>query len=387
MKITEDFRLPIHIKDFDMDKREIDRFKEKDISGCAVVGIMDQSGKKFSGIDIIKAIGLMHERSNGLGGGFAGYGIYPDHKMDWCFHMMFENKSAMVQTEEYLREHYKIVKDGIIPTREDKSIKYRPLLWKYFLQIKEEKTKLYYDLTEEDLVVKTVMNINTTIKGAFVASSGKNMGVFKGVGYPEDIGKFYRLEEYEAYIWTAHGRFPTNTVGWWGGAHPFGLLDWSVVHNGEISSYGINKRFLMNYGYICAFFTDTEVITYLFDLLIRKHRLSFEIVADIIAAPFWDDIERYPKEKGEILKTVRIIYGSALVNGPFSVIVANSNSMIGINDRIKLRPLVAATLGDKLYIASEESAIRSICQKPEKVWMPKAGEPVIGKLKIKNEKL
>jgi len=40
------------------------------------------------------------------------------------------------------------------------------------------------------------------------------MGAFKGVGYPEDIGVFYKLDEYKAYIWTAHGRFPTNTPGW-----------------------------------------------------------------------------------------------------------------------------------------------------------------------------
>jgi len=233
-------------------------------------------------------------------------------------------------------------------------------------------------------VVKTVMEINTQIEGAFVASSGKNMGVFKGVGYPEDIGRFYRLEEYEAYIWTAHGRFPTNTVGWWGGAHPFGLLDWSVVHNGEISSYGINRRFLLNYGYTCAFFTDTEVMTYLFDLLVRKHKLSFEIVADILAAPFWDSMERESPEKREILRALRITYGSALVNGPFSIIVANSESMIGLNDRIKLRPLMAATFENKLYLASEESAIREICPTPDKVWMPKAGQPVIGRLKKQN---
>ena len=357
---------------------------EKDISGCGIVGIMDQTGKRLSGQDIIAAIACMHERANGLGGGFAGYGIYPEHKNDWCFHMMFEDKSSMAQTEEHLRENYKIVKDEIIPTKEDRSIKYRPLLWRYFLQPKEEKTKLHCDLTEEDFVVKTVMEINTKISGAFVASSGKNMGVFKGVGYPEDIGIFYKLEEYEAYIWTAHCRFPTNTVGWWGGAHPFGLLDWSVVHNGEISSYGINKRFLLNYGYICAFFTDTEVITYLFDLLVRKHRLSFEIVADILAAPFWDEIETKSEEKREFLKTMRIIYASALVNGPFSVIVANSKVMVGLNDRIKLRPLVAATSGEKLYIASEESAIREVCHTPDKVWMPKAGEPVIGRLEEQN---
>jgi glutamate synthase domain-containing protein 1 len=359
----------------------MDRFHEKNIGGCGIVGIMDESGRLFSGSDIIASIATMHERANGLGGGFAGYGVYPQHQNDWCFHMMFESKSAMVQTEEYIRDNYKIIKDEIIPTREDKSIRYRPLLWRYFLQPLEEKRRLHYDITEEDFVVNTVMHINIHIKGAFVASSGKNMGIFKGVGYPEDIGRFYRLEEYEAYIWTAHGRFPTNTVGWWGGAHPFGLLDWSVVHNGEISSYGINKRFLLNYGYDCSFFTDTEVMTYLFDLLVRKHKLPFEVVADILAAPFWDEIERESGQKREILRTLRIVYASALVNGPFSVIVANSAAMVGLNDRIKLRPLVAATFKDKLFIASEESAIREVCPQPDKVWMPKAGEPVIGRIK------
>ena len=92
-------------------------------------------------------------------------------------------------------------------------------------------------IDEEECVTRTVMAINTRMKGAYVFSSGRNMGVFKAVGYPEDVGYFYRLDEYEAYSWTAHGRYPTNTPGWWGGAHPFALLNYSVVHNGEISSY------------------------------------------------------------------------------------------------------------------------------------------------------
>lgn len=363
-------------------KTGMNKFRsEKDISGCAVSGIMDTRGRLFPGADIIASIACMHDRSNGLGGGFAAYGIYPENACDWCFHMMFESQDGIRKARDYLFENYRIIKDEVIPTREHEAIKYRPILWRYFLQPKKEKLEQYYDLTEEDFVVKTVMEINTGIGGAFVASSGKNMGVFKGVGYPEDIGRFYRLEEYQAYIWTSHGRFPTNSVGWWGGAHPFGLLDWSIVHNGEISSYGINRRFLLNYGYTCAFFTDTEVLTYLFDLLVRKHRLSFEIAADILAAPFWEQIERRPEEEAELLKTLRVIYASALVNGPFSVIVANSKVMAGLNDRIKLRPLVAAEAGDKVYISSEESAIRQICPNPGRVWMPKAGEPVIVRLK------
>ena len=47
---------------------------------------------------------------------------------------------------------------------------------------------------------------------AFVFSGGKDMGVFKGVGFPEDVAEYFRLDEYKGYIWTAHGRFPTNTT-------------------------------------------------------------------------------------------------------------------------------------------------------------------------------
>ena len=84
------------------------------------------------------------------------------------------------------------------------------------------------------------------------------------------MGRFYRLDEYAGYCWTAHGRYPTNTPGWWGGAHPFALLDYSVVHNGEISSYDANRRFIEMFGYKCTLQTDTEVITYIADYLLRR---------------------------------------------------------------------------------------------------------------------
>ncbi len=91
---------------------------------------------------------------------------------------------------------------------------------------------------------------------------------------------FYRLDDYEGYSWTVHGRYPTNTPGWWGGAHPFSLLDYSVVHNGEISSYDANRRFIEMFGYSCTLMTDTEVI-YLYDRLPpQKTRFEFEEVAN-----------------------------------------------------------------------------------------------------------
>ena len=62
-------------------------------------------------------------------------------------------------------------------------------------------------MDEKEYVVRTVMKINTEMSGAYVFSSGKNMGTFKAVGYPEDIGAFYKLDEYQGYSWTAHGRY------------------------------------------------------------------------------------------------------------------------------------------------------------------------------------
>ena len=54
--------------------------------------------------------------------------------------------------------------------------------------------------------------------------------------------------------------------------------------------------------------------------------------------------------------------------------------MAGINDRIKLRPLVAARKESWLYLSSEEAGIRAMCPDPDLVWTPRAGQPVIGRL-------
>ena len=207
------------------------------------------------------------------------------------------------------------------------------------------------------------------------------MGIFKGVGFPEDIGDLYKIDGYKGYLWTAHGRFPTNSIGWWGGAHPFGLLNWSVVHNGEISSYGRNQRFVGDFGYKCTLSTDTEVIAYMFDLLFRRNRIDIKLLNTILAAPFWKQIERMPEERKQVARALRIMYGGALINGPFSIIVGYKSFMYALNDRIKLRPLVAAKKGDYLFVSSEESAIKKVCINPDYTWHPEGGEPVIGFVK------
>lgn len=350
-------------------------------SGCAIAAVISKEGKRFSGEMITEAMKPMHDRSNGLGGGFAAYGIYPEYKDYYALHIFFDCRDTRKACEAFIKERFEIVKGEIIPTRKIPSITDEPLIWRYFVApLKSELANLQLD--EKEFVARTVVKINSDMKGAYVFSSGKNMGTFKAVGYPEDVGVFYKLDEYEGYSWTAHGRYPTNTPGWWGGAHPFTLLDWSIVHNGEISSYDANRRYIEMFGYKCTLQTDTEVITYIMDYLIRVQGLTLCEAASVIAAPFWDTIER----KTDIADKNKHIYlrgmfPSLLITGPFSIVLGFNGGLMALNDRLKLRSMVVGEKDDRVFIASEEAAIRTMEPDAENIWIPAGGEPVIVKVK------
>lgn len=348
-------------------------------SGCAVSAIFSRSGERRNGEDIIRSIEMMHLRSNGLGGGFAAYGIYPEYKELYALHVFYEGKRSREECEAFINEHFDVVNLSKIPTRKTPKIQDEPLIWRYFVEPLH--TKLAESQLDADTFVsRCVIRVNSGIDGAYIFSSGKNMGVFKAVGYPEDVGEFYRLEDYKGYCWTAHGRYPTNTPGWWGGAHPFALLDRSVVHNGEISSYDANRRAIEMHGYHCDLLTDTEVITYIIDYLVRRKGLSYEETASVIAAPFWSTIAGKDPEEQKRLAYLRSVFSGLLITGPFSILVGFSGGIMALNDRLKLRSMVVGEKGDTVYIASEESAIRRIAPDLDKLWAPLGGEPVVYRL-------
>ena len=349
----------------------------KDISSCGVIGLINHDLNRVDGSTIARAMINMRDRGNGLGGGFAAYGIY-DHLKDlYALHVMYDARPDAKEIENHLDGKLEIHHAEDIPIHETAKIPDHPYFRRYFVSPPRLRNA---ELRDDDYMVSVVMDVNVRFEHATIISSGKNMGVFKGVGFPEDIAEFFRLDEYAAYIWTGHNRFPTNTPGWWGGAHPFALLDWSIVHNGEISSYGTNRRYLEMFGYQCTLQTDTEVVAYLMDLLVRRHGLSFEQACAVLAPPFWKDIDRMEEEERDRATALRMVYAAAALNGPFAFLLAWSGGLIALNDRVKLRPLVIAVKGSTTYMSSEESAIRTICPSLDRIWAPRAGAPVIAPL-------
>ena len=75
------------------------------------------------------------------------------------------------------------------------------------------------------------------------------------------------------------------------------------------------------------------------------------------------------------------MFPSLLLTGPFSIILGFSGGLMALNDRLKLRSMVVAEKDDRVFIASEEAAIRTMEPEAENVWAPMGGEPVIVRVK------
>ena len=102
----------------------------------------------------------------------------------------------------------------------------------------------------------------------------------------------------------------------------------------------------------------------------------------MVAAPFWSTIENKTdiedKNKHIYLRT---LFPSLLVTGPFSIVLGFNGGLIALNDRLKLRSMVVGEKDDKVFIASEEAAIRTMEPNAQNIWSPAGGEPVIIKVK------
>ena len=136
-------------------------------SGCAISGIFAKDGSKINGSRIIKSMVPMHDRSNGLGGGFAGYGIYPQYADYYALHIFYDNKKAKIECEEFLDRHFEIASPSELPTRKTHDILNEPIIWRYF--VKPNFTRLVSShLDEKEYVARCVIKINTVINGAYV---------------------------------------------------------------------------------------------------------------------------------------------------------------------------------------------------------------------------
>ncbi len=352
--------------------------------GCGVIGII--GSEKLKGNCIIRPCEQMRNRGNGKGGGVAAVGLFDEYKDHYALHVAYLDEKAKGPVEkEFVESVFNISNAEKQESMED----YRetgleiepPLVWRYFVRVKPERLEPFAEqneitdirAAEDECVFQNSFRLNAKHyenrenPQAFVLSHGRNLMILKGVGYAEEIARYYRLEELRAHLWIGHQRYPTRGRVWHpGGAHPFAGLHEALVHNGDFANYHAVCEYLRQWGIAPQFVTDTEVAALLFDLYSRVLGYPLEFVIEALAPTPEGDFERLAKRRQRIYRAIQSAHLHGSPDGPWFFIAARAEprtgapQLIGITDVSMLRPQVfCLSEGEKSFgaIASEKQAI------------------------------
>jgi glutamate synthase domain-containing protein 1/glutamate synthase domain-containing protein 3 len=395
--------------------------------GCGVLGMI--ASVPIAGKHVYRSSVQMHNRGNGKGGGLAAVGLVPEQmgvskeklQDDYLIQIAYLDPSARKEVESaFLLPYFEIHHGSQVPTLRD----YRdvpgleiqpPVVWRYFVRVKESVLAEFIHINalkgidprraEDEFVYQNSYRLNKTFyaslgeKRAFVLCHGRNLLVFKIVGYAEQALQYYQLENVRAHVWIAHQRYPTKGRVWHpGGAHPFIGLHEALVHNGDFANYHGVCEYLKQRNIFPLFLTDTEVSVLLFDLWSRVYGYSLEEVIEALAPTTERDFLMLTPEKQRHYKAIQVAHLHGSPDGPWFFIIARNEpyekrfQLIGITDTSMLRPQVFALHEGPIQIgliASEKQAIDAalqslhqedprICPVADRYWNARGGSHTDG---------
>ena len=395
--------------------------------GCGVVGIA--ASVPVAGRHMVVPARQMHNRGNGKGGGVAAaglsaaqMGVSPETLREaTLLQIAYLHPSARSTVEqEAILPYYDVLHGSAVPTLDDHrqvpGLEVRPPeVWRYFVRARPEALARFAakkgleDLdarqVEDEFVYRNSFQLNRRFYAslgqqlAFVLSHGRDLLVFKIVGYAEQAMAYYQLDELKAHVWIAHQRYPTKGRVWHpGGAHPFVGLNEALVHNGDFANYHAVATYLQQRYIRPLFLTDTEVSALLFDLLDRVYAYPLEATIEALAPTSERDFTLLPPDKQRLYRMVQATHLHASPDGPWFFIIARSRpddgqwQLLGITDTSMLRPQVFALHEGKVQvglIASEKQAIDAalaslaaederICPVADRYWNARGGSHTDG---------
>jgi len=369
--------------------------KLSDEGGCGVTGFI--ASIPVGGRHIFAPSIQMHNRGNGKGGGIAAVGLsarelgVTQEVLDTHYLLqiaLLDPRSRSEVEASNITPFLEVHKAERIPTLDDyqevAGLEVKPPdVWRYFVRVKKHVLDQFTEQNglrdvdprrvEDEYIYQNSFRLNQSFyasqgeKRAFVLSHGRNIMVLKIVGYAEQVAKYYLLEDFKAYGWIAHQRYPTKGRVWHpGGAHPFIGLDEALVHNGDFANYHTVCEYLGQHNIFPQFLTDTEVSVLLFDLWHRIYGYPTEYIIEAMAPTTEHDFDQLPLEKQRIYRYIQAVHIPSSPDGPWFFIIASNDpykkqfQLIGITDTSMLRPQVFALQegGVKIgLICSEKQAI------------------------------
>ncbi len=350
---------------------------QEEEGGCGVTGFI--CTEPVRGKFIYEPSVQMHNRGNGKGGGIAAAGLVPEEMgvsrevldSHYLIQVALLDSSAVNEVEQqFILPQFDVALATSIPHIDD----YRdipgldvrpPDVRRYFVRVKGDVLRTFAKATElealtprdleDEFVYRNTFQLNETFytslgeKRAFVLSHGRDLLIFKIVGYAEENVRYYQLQDMRAHAWIAHQRYPTKGRVWHpGGAHPFIGLNEALVHNGDFANYHSVCEYLRQRNIRQQFLTDTEVSVQLFDLWDRVYKYPLEYIIEALAPTTELDFDQLPLDKQRIYRRIQATHIHASPDGPWFFIIARSKpdlrqfQLMGITDTAMLRPQVFA---------------------------------------------
>ncbi|MBP1625103.1 MAG: Glutamine amidotransferase class-II/GXGXG motif protein, partial [Acidobacteria bacterium] len=402
--------------------------KSADEGGCGVTGFACTI--PLAGRFIYEPSVQMQNRGNGKGGGIAAVGLAPEQMgisrevldSHYLLQIALLDPSCHAELERrFILPYFEIAASvrqaHIDDYRDIPGLEVRPPdVHRYIARVKPDVLRAFARETgleelasrdlEDEFVWRNSYRLNDEFyaslgeKRAFVLSHGRDLLVFKLVGYAEQNVDYYQLQDFKAHAWIAHQRYPTKGRVWHpGGAHPFVGLNEALVHNGDFANYYSVCEYLRQRNIRQQFLTDTEVSVQLFDLWDRVYKYPLEFIIEALAPTTELDFDQLPQAKQIIYRQIQATHIHASPDGPWFFIIARSQpdkrkiQLLGITDTAMLRPQVFALSdsGDVQIglICSEKQAIdatlRSLakedlrfCPVADKYWNARGGSSTDG---------
>ncbi|RUM47497.1 MAG: glutamate synthase [Hyperthermus sp.] len=285
---------------------------------CGIAGMASLDGSPLGFEYILEALEAMRERGTEHGAGFAAYNPEP---------------RGLVRTRVFLGAS----------ARSDSAI-FRELVERLGDGSYREIARLGHDITVVEALLNDYPGGDYYNKLWFLQAS-RTLEVWKSIGWPREVADAYRVHGVVSRAWIGHTRYPTNSPGFkpWL-AHPFSSGETVIVHNGDLSSYGSNKRMIAyNMGLYSFTGNDSEAIAFLIELLYRDGYSPSDVVNVMVHGKG----ARWARLDGPYA----VIYIHGTPHGPyFSAFV----------DKHHFRPLYFARRENRVYVASEAAAVKAM---------------------------
>jgi glutamate synthase domain-containing protein 1 len=173
------------------------------------------------------------------------------------------------------------------------------------------------------------------LEGVEILSIGRSLELIKDLGDADHVSEQYDLDDFKGTHAIGHTRMATESDVDIRSAHPYWAYpynDISVVHNGQLTNYWLNRRSLEH----------------------RGHRFVSSCDSELIAVYIADRMDRGDDLEAAMQRSIHEL------DGVFTYLVGTEDSLGMAKDTMAAKPMVLYESDDFIGLASEEVAIRSI---------------------------